>query len=61
MLSIKQNKQYLTCLLDLPDGEITARNAMTLMGLKKDSFYRLVKKYEMPDDSSSKHGTKGTV
>lgn len=33
-------------------GEITARNAMTLMGLKKDSFYRLVKKYENPDEDS---------
>lgn len=27
-------------------GEITAREAMRLMGLKKDSFYRLVKKFE---------------
>ena len=27
-------------------GEITAREAMRLMGLKKDSFYRLVKKHE---------------
>lgn len=35
------------------DGEITARNAMTLMGLKKDSFYRLVKKYENPNEDSS--------
>lgn len=33
-------------------GEITARNAMTLMGLKKDSFYRLVKKYENPNEDS---------
>lgn len=27
-------------------GETTAREAMRLMGLKKDSFYRLVKKHE---------------
>lgn len=27
-------------------GEITAKAAMELMGLKKDSFYRLVRKYE---------------
>ena len=27
-------------------GVITAKEAMTLLGLKKDSFYRLVKKYE---------------
>lgn len=27
-------------------GMISAKEAMTLTGLKKDSFYRLVKKYE---------------
>ena len=27
-------------------GVISAKEAMTLTGLKKDSFYRLVKKYE---------------
>ena len=27
-------------------GVITAKEAMTLTGLKKDSFYRLAKKYE---------------
>lgn len=35
-------------------GVITAREAMKLTGLKKDSFYRLVKKYENPEESSSK-------
>lgn len=30
-------------------GEITAKKAMELMGLKKDSFYRLVKKFEMSE------------
>jgi len=33
---------------------ITAREAMKLTGLKKDSFYRLVKKYENPEENSSK-------
>ncbi len=28
------------------EGKMTAREAMKLMSLKKDSFYRLVKKYE---------------
>lgn len=28
-------------------GEISARDAMKFLGLKKDSFYRLVKKHEM--------------
>ena len=31
-------------------GEITAREAMRLMGLKKDSFYRLVKKHETKEE-----------
>ena len=35
-------------------GAITAREAMLLMNLKKDSFYRLVKKYENPEEDSSK-------
>jgi len=34
-------------------GEITAKKAMELMGLKKDSFYRLVKKFEMAEKNSS--------
>lgn len=34
-------------------GVITAREAMKLTGVKKDSFYRLVKKYENPDNDSS--------
>lgn len=34
-------------------GTLTAREAMMLTGLKKDSFYRLVKKYEsLPENSS---------
>ena len=39
---------------------ITAREAMTLMGLKKDSFYRLVKKYENQDEDSSNERKAGT-
>lgn len=35
---------------------ITAKEAMTLMGLKKDSFYRLVKKYETPDEDLGNEG-----
>lgn len=34
-------------------GEITAKKAMELMGLKKDSFYRLVKKFKMAEKNSS--------
>lgn len=34
-------------------GALTAREAMTLTGLKKDSFYRLVKKYEGLSKNSS--------
>jgi predicted DNA-binding transcriptional regulator AlpA len=36
------------------EGTISAREAMALMGLKKDSFYRLVKKYENAEEFSSK-------
>ena len=35
-------------------GAISAKEAMVLMGLKKDSFYRLVKKYENAEEISSK-------
>lgn len=35
-------------------GVITAREAMKLTGLKKDSFYRLVKKYENPKENLRK-------
>lgn len=35
-------------------GAITAREAMLFMNLKKDSFYRLVKKYENPEEDLSK-------
>ena len=34
------------CYAEWKDHRITAREAMQRMGLKKDSFYRLVKKYE---------------
>lgn len=37
-------------------GIEVAKEAMTLMGLKKDSFYRLVKKYETPDEDSGNEG-----
>jgi hypothetical protein len=33
---------------------MTATEAMRRMGLKKDSFYRLVKKYENIENNSSK-------
>ena len=36
------------------EGTISAREAMALMGFKKDSFYRLVKKYENAEEFSSK-------
>lgn len=34
------------CYEDWTTGRIKAREAMERMGLKKDSFYRLVKKYK---------------
>lgn len=36
------------------EDTITAKEAMTLMGVKKDSFYRLVKKYENLKENLSK-------
>jgi DNA invertase Pin-like site-specific DNA recombinase len=36
------------------EGGMTATEAMRRMGLKKDSFYRLVKKYENMENNSSK-------
>lgn len=42
------------CHIRWKEGALTAREAMTLTGLKKDSFYRLVKKYEsLPENSSN--------
>lgn len=35
-------------------GVISAKETMLLLGLKKDSFYRLVKKYEKREEHSSK-------
>lgn len=38
-------------------GEITAAEAMRQMGMKKDSFYRLVKKYEKDSRNSENEDT----
>ena len=39
-------------------GKITARKAMELLELKKDSFYRLVKKYEMNTNTQEENDVK---
>lgn len=39
-------ENWMTCYDSWKNGRITARAAMKEMNLKKDSFYRLVKKYE---------------
>ena len=44
------------CYEDWKNGRITAREAMERMGLKKDSFYRLVKKYEAETADAEKAG-----
>lgn len=49
---IKFPENWDECYGKWKDGEITARDAMRLMNLKKDSFYRLVKKYENPHEGS---------
>ena len=44
------------CYEDWKNGRITAREAMERMGLKKDSFYRLVKKYKAETADAEKTG-----
>lgn len=51
---IEFTENWEECYSRWKSGVITAREAMKLTGLKKDSFYRLVKKYENPEDDSSK-------
>lgn len=47
-------ENWVDCYGRWKEGTISAREAMALMGLKKDSFYRLVKKYEIAEEFSSK-------
>lgn len=47
------------CYAEWKDHRITAREAMQRMGLKKDSFYRLVKKYEGNGDTSERPSCRG--
>ena len=54
LLSYVAEGDWEECYIRWKEGALTARKAMTLTGLKKDSFYRLVKKYEsLPENSSN--------
>ena len=43
---VKYPENWEECYGRWKGGMLSAKEAMTLTGLKKDSFYRLVKKYE---------------
>lgn len=43
---IQYSDNWAECYACWKSGEITAKEAMERMGLKKDSFYRLVSDYE---------------
>ena len=44
--AVKYPDQWQSCYMKWKQGEITAKEAMTQMQLKRTSFYKLVKEYE---------------
>lgn len=51
---IEYPENWEECYVRWKSGMISAKETMLLLGLKKDSFYRLVKKYEKREEHSSK-------
>ena len=51
---IEYPENWEECYVRWKSGVISAKETMLLLGLKKDSFYRLVKKYEKREELSSK-------
>lgn len=49
---VEYPENWSECYVRWKDGTITARETMKLIGLKKDSFYRLAKQYEGHNEKS---------